>query len=208
VGKWTKLTIGVVAGLLLLTACSKSDNGGGGGGTTTASGSTTTSAPPQTVTAEAFAASVCGGMNTYLSDIQTLSTDFSSSLDPTGSPQDQLNAVAGYLDSVVAATDDLVTSMQAAGVPDVDGGQEAADALSSAFTAARDALQSARDQVDSLPTDDPAAFAAALTQLGTDIQTSMTGVGDSLGSITSSEIDQAFQNEASCQSLVGVGTSP
>ena len=77
-GKWTKLTIGLVAGLLLLTACSKSDNGDGGAGTTTTSGSTTTSVAPETVTAEAFAAGVCGGMNTYLTDIQTLSTDFSA----------------------------------------------------------------------------------------------------------------------------------
>jgi hypothetical protein len=193
---WSKIGIGVVAGLLLLSACSSGGDGGGGG---------TPSSAPQKVSAEAYVKDLCGGIQTYLTDVQTLSSNFSSSIDPTASAQDQAAAVGSFLDDVISKTDTLVATVKAAGVPDVDGGQEVATTLTATFQKVSDALQQARDKVDSLPTGDPAAFATELTNLGTEIQSSLSGIGNSLGTLSSSQLDQAFSAEPTCQ---GISSSP
>lgn len=205
-----KVAIGLTVGLLLFTACSKSDDAAHGGGSTTAS----LTPEALTVSVQAYAAGVCGGMATYMVDMDFALDRFLeqaqgawSKSNPTGSRPDRLAAEAAHLDALILATDDLIASIQAAGVPDVDGGQEAAGVLLVGFANARDALRSVRDRVDSIPTDDP-AFATALEQLETDTAAASWlgargwtqlldewSVYDSLDASATDELEQAFRKE-------------
>ena len=184
--RWLRTVLSVAVATTLLAACS-----GDGGGS-------------QTVTPEAFVADLCTGMSTYIEDVQALAADFGGSFDPTADGVTQRDAVAGYLDDVIAVTEDLVASMEAAGVPDVEGGEAAAERLLAAFEDAQAALEDARAQVDTLPTDDTQALGEGVQALGADIEASFSAIGDSVSGLSVPELDAALRSEPACRSL-GLG---
>ncbi len=64
-----------------------------------------------------------------------------------------------------------------AGVPDVEDGDAAAQHLLTGLRDSRGVFEDARDRVEAMSTDDPAAFGEELQTVGTDIQTSMSTIG-------------------------------
>jgi hypothetical protein len=201
-----KLVLGVLLIALMLAACSSDDNGGGDtGGATTggATGTTQSTGGGATVSASEYAKAVCTTMSTYVTDVTDLSNTFASSLDPAADLAGQRDAVVGFLDDVLTATDELITNLEAAGVPDVDNGQEIVDKIKESFTQAKSVIADAKDQVQNLSLDDPTAFATQLSGIGTAIQDSMTGIGTSLQSLSSPELEQAVTSEPACSSLSG-----
>jgi hypothetical protein len=102
---------------------------------------------------------------------------------------------------MLAATDTLISSLDAAGTPDVADGDQIRSTLSDSFEQARAALEDARNQIDALSVDDPQAFAAELTNIGTAIQTSMNGITGSLSGLSAPELEQAAANEPACQQM-------
>jgi len=184
-GKLSALVVPMA--VLLAGACSGSDGGGDG-------------AEPDTVSATEYATGVCGAVAGWVDDIQALNEDLQSSLDPNDI--DALKDVmVDFLDDVVTATDSAISEVEAVGVPDVEDGEAAADAVLTALRDSKAVFEDARDRVDGLSTADPAAFGEELQTLGTDLQTSMSGIGGELDRFASPELDEAANDVAECDEV-------
>ncbi|HYN37574.1 MAG TPA: hypothetical protein VEV82_11455 [Actinomycetota bacterium] len=156
------------------------------------------------VTAQEFVSTLCTEMQNWITSLQEGQAEVQANVEP-GNAESGKQALAAFFDGAIAATDSLVAAIEGAGTPGVDGGAEVQQELVTKFQEARDALQSARDQVDSLPTDDPQAFADAAEALGQTIQTQLSAIGDALSSLSQAELDEAAQTEPACTSLTTTG---
>ena len=182
----------VLAAGLFLGACG-GDEGGDGG-------------------AQAYASSVCQAFSTWVNDIQTRNNTLTNALSPQSTPSEQKEQLQVFLDSVIQDTDKLIGSVDAAGVPEVEGGERAATQIKSAAERAKSSFENDRQQVGELPTDDQAAFDAAAGQIGTQIRTSLGALGAELRNrAQSQEIRDACQESPRCAELRGrttAGASP
>lgn len=172
-----------------VAACGGDDEGGGGDG----GGST------EAVSADAYAADVCGAMQDWLTGIQERTQSLSEGFQ-TGDPGEGKKLLADLLTEMSEETGELITAVEDAGVPDVDGGEEAADSLSSAFEEVRTILDDAQADVADLP-EDPQAFQQGAAELGPTLQQALSSVGESLEEPESEELKTAFENEESCSSI-------
>jgi hypothetical protein len=210
--RW-KLVAGALLLALVLAACGGGDdNESGDTGSTGSTGSTTattgdTGSTGGTVSPEDYVNTVCTSMSTWVNDVQTMSNDFTTNLDPSADIQAQKDAIVQLFDDMLAATDTLISSLQGAGIPDVDDGDQIQAALSDSFEQARTALDDAKTQVENLGVDDPAAFATELGNIGTAIQSSMSGITGSLSGLQAPELEQAAANEPACQAIAGGGAT-
>jgi hypothetical protein len=175
--------LGILAG-----ACSES--GGGANG----------EADAETVSAEAYATGVCGAIAHWVEEIQGLNEDLQANLDP--SSIDALkDAMITFLNDVIASTDAVIADVEDVGVPDVEDGDAAAQHLLTGLRDSRGVFESARDRVEAMSTDDPAAFGEELQTVGTDIQTSMSTIGEDLGQFESPELDEASEDIPECDEV-------
>jgi hypothetical protein len=173
--------------VLVAGACSGTDGGGDG-------------TEPDTVSATEYATGICGAIAGWADDIQALNEDLQASLDPNDLDALQ-DVMVDFLDDVVTATDSAISEVEAVGVPDVEGGQAAAGAVLTALRDSKTIFEDARDRVDGLSTADPAAFGEELQTLGTDLQTSMSGIGGQLDQFASPELDEAADDVAECDEV-------
>lgn len=171
---------------LIAGACGGDDDGGGD------SGGGGDSADPSS-----YASSICTAVGDWVTAIQEGAGDIGTSTDA----KDGVEVLQSFLEQAVADTETLISEVEDAGAPDVDGGEEFADQLKGAFEKAQTILEDARDQAADLPTDDPAAFTQAATDLGTSVQEALSTVGTELQEPTDEELSTAFQEEEACQSV-------
>jgi hypothetical protein len=151
--------------------------------------------------AQAYASSICTAFSTWVQDITQRNQTLTASLSPQSTPAEGKEQLQIFLDSVIQDTDKLISSVDAAGVPDVEGGQGAAAQIKAAAAEAKTSFQNAREQVDQLPTD-PAGFRAGAQQVGSQIGSSLSGLGEELRNRSQSqEIRQAFQDSPTCARL-------
>jgi hypothetical protein len=177
-------TIPLIAVLaLLVSACGDDDDDGGGG----------------SVAVGDYASDICTAFTDWTQAIQDRQTDLQEGLEPGASPQEGKDALQGFLDDAVEASDQLVEDVEAAGTPDTENGDEAADALQAAAEGARAQLVEAQENVADLPTDSPQAFSEAADQFGNDVRSALEGVGDGLEDIDTPELDKAIDEEEACQ---------
>lgn len=193
-GSRGKLGVWAIAAALMIGAC---------GGDDAPEGDTPGDGPAQTVTAQEYATDICGALDAWVTASQDRVGSLTGALNPTDSAENRRDILAGYIDGVIEDTDVLISEVEAAGAPDVEGGEEIAGQIADAFDTVKTELEQTRSEVDSLPTDDPAAFTAAATELGTSIQTSLTAVGTSVGEISEPELNQAFAAEPACSGVGG-----
>ena len=173
-----------------LVACGGDDDGGddgGGGGSS------------ETVSAEAYAADVCGAMQDWITGIQEKTQDLGSGI--TGNDAEAgKQLLVDLLSEMSSSTGELVTAVEQAGVPDVDGGEEAADSLVSAFEEVQEILEGAEADVEALSSD-PQEFQQGAAELGPTIQEALTSVGTSLEEPESEELKEAFEKEETCNAV-------
>jgi hypothetical protein len=183
------VVLGLAMTLILLPACS--DDGGGDGGDV------------QTVPPGTYVKGLCTSVQSYVDDITTLSTNFAAGIDPAASADEQKQAVIDFLDEALAFTDALIVEVDAAGVPDVEGGAAMVAAIAASFEEARGVLEDARGRVEAASTEDPQAFAAELNEVGATIQSSLGEIGGSLDLVDSPELAAAAEDEPTCAALAG-----
>jgi hypothetical protein len=172
----------IAAAALLISACGDDDDGGG-----------------DSVAVGEFASDICTAFTDWTGAIQERQTDLQEGLDPGASPQEGKDALSGFLDEAVEASDQLVEDVEAAGTPDTENGEDAAEALQGAAEDARDKLADAQERVEELPTDSPQAFSEAADEFGNDVRSALEGVGDGLEEIDTPELDKAIDEESACQ---------
>ncbi len=150
----------------------------------------------KTVSAETYMTGLCTEIGDWLHAVQARSGEIGNELTPGMGPADGKKVLAGFLDDVIALSQKAVDGIEAKGVPDVENGDQIAAALKGAFEQAKGIFQDARAKVDDLPTDDPAAFQRAATDLGSSIQKASNRIGSSLGTVKSPELVQAAKTKA------------
>jgi hypothetical protein len=106
-----------------------------------------------------------------------------------------------FLDDVIASTDTVIADVEGVGTPDVDDGDIAAQHLLAGLRDSRGVFEDARDRVAAMSTDDPAAFGEELQTVGTDIQTSMSAIGQDLGRFESPELDEVSKDIPECDAV-------
>jgi hypothetical protein len=181
------LTLVLATGLAACGGDDGDDGGGGGGGSS------------ETVSAEAYAGDVCGAMQDWITGIQERTQSLTESFQ-SGDPQEGKDALSDLLSEMSSQTGELITAVEDAGVPDVDGGEEAADSLVTAFEDVQGILDDAQQDIEDLPTD-PQAFQQGAAELGPTLQEALSSVGSSLEEPESEELKEAFENEESCSSI-------
>ncbi len=163
------------------------------------------------VAPDAYAADVCGAIGSWYDQINTASTALVEDAG-AGDQQDPAAGkalVVGFLDRAIALTEDLVTDLEGAGVPDTAAGEETADRLVAGIEDVRTLFVDARDDTTALPTDDRAVLERGLEDIGTSLQDSATAVGSNfqevLTSIEDPVLADAFESVGPCQELATAG---
>ena len=190
----------VVLASLLAAACSSDGSGGAEGGD---GGDGGENAPAQTG-AGSYVDGVCTALTDWQSGLETDNQALQSSLtEGTPTPDETKTALVDFLSSTVDGTKAMVSDIEALGVPDVEGGDQVATALSSALGGVVTLFESALSDVEGLSTDDPAAMATALTELGTDISQGSAGIGTALGDLDTPELEEAAKSSEACKAISG-----
>jgi hypothetical protein len=188
----------VIAFALLTAAC------GGDGSSTPSSGDTTGgetsggSEPVGSSSAEEYATGACTAINDWITSITTRASGLAvEQTDPAAGQGFMLE----FLDGVITDTDAMITEVEALGVPDVEDGEAASTALLGALSQVRDLYQGLRDSVADLDTSDPTAFATALSELTTGLDSGSGDVGSALDEFQNGDLAAAFQATPACAEL-------
>jgi hypothetical protein len=144
-----------------------------------------------------YASDICTAVGDWVTAIQ----DGAGEITTTEDPASGVEAIQSFLDDAVSETEDLISEVEDAGAPDVTGGEEFADQLVSAFEEAKTVLEETRDSAADLPTDDPAAFSEAATELGGSVQEALGAVGSELSEPEAEELSTAFEENEACTSI-------
>ena len=182
------LLIPILAACLALAACGGDDDDGDGGS-------------DNTVSAEAYATDVCVSTQEWVSDLGTRASDLTKSLGTNVSAEEGRDALSGFMEKVIADTDDWVRDVTDAGAPDVDGGEQAAEDFRTAAKDAKRVLEDTKASVDDLPTDDEEAFSREATKVGDATRESLGKVGDAMSARDSAALRRAFTDVPSCKKL-------
>ena len=107
-------------------------------------------------------------------------------------------ALAAYFDGLIKDTYGFVRRVEAAGVPDAEGGEKTADQIRSTARRMRSALQDTRRQVDRIPTDSTARANAQAGRLAESVEVSLGRVAQTLNRPASPELETAFERAGAC----------
>lgn len=92
-------------------------------------------------------------------------------------------------------------------MPGVENGDEIATQMRSAIASIGDEFASARDSLEGLSTDDPAAFTSSLTELGTALTEAGASVSEEFdrlaGQYPAADLDAAAAEAESCRKVLG-----
>jgi predicted nucleic acid-binding Zn-ribbon protein len=159
-------------------------------------------------------ASACGAddsvaVEDYANDLCTALTHWTAAIrdrqeelqqDPgTGSPEDERGALQRFVDGAADASDQLVDDVDAAGVPDIENGEEVADAFHDAVEDTLSQIEEARDSVADIPTDSESAYRSAVDQFVTDLRATLEGIDEHFQDIDAPELDKALDEASACQ---------
>ena len=98
---------------------------------------------------EAWASEICTAVADWLDEVVALSEDFSENFD-VSSGEAAKESMLGFLDDALATTDDMIQRVDAAGIPDVEDGEGAADHMMSALREVRAVIEDARGRIAAL----------------------------------------------------------
>lgn len=166
------------AAAVILSACGGS---GGGGG----------------VSVDAYASDVCGALAAWVKDIQDRAATITEGINP-GDAKAGKERLAEFIGDTVTGTDNLIEEVEAAGVPDTDGGEDAANQIVNGLEQVRDILVDAQDQIAALPTNDPQAFGQGAQEIATSLQEATGEAAGTIDSMNSEELSTAFAENEDC----------
>jgi hypothetical protein len=169
---------------------------GCGGGSPTSAGSPSTNQ----VTAKAYMATTCSAvldwLNSILGQVQTFKTQEASAT----SLKEARSGLVGLVGQTVQDSDTLITTVKTQGAPAVSNGEAVHAKLLAAFEQVRSVLSTSEQKAKQLPVDDPAAFKKGATQIGQDINSQLSGIGNSISDF-GPELDAAASADSNCQKL-------
>ena len=166
------------------------DDGGGGGGGEGAS-------------AEQYVDDVCSGLNELTTTVEDGQAELQQAL--TGavtSPEEGRDVLVDFLADAADAADDARVAVEDAGVPDVDGGEDVADAINTAVADMQQAFAQARDDAEGMSVASPGEFATDAEGIANAVRESSGAIQDSLEAVgENAELEAAAEDSEDCQEL-------
>ncbi len=146
--------------------------------------------------------SLCTSVTEWQQGLEAGSQEFQASVS-SGQPtmEDIQQGLEDYLQTAVDDTKALVSEIEALGAPDVDGGDEVAQTLTSGLSQVATLFEGVLASAQGLDSGDPQAIAEALTGLGTDLQQGAADVQTAFESIQNEDLDQIASEIPACSSL-------
>jgi len=147
------------------------------------------------VPAKQWAGDLCGGISDWRAHLGDV-PDAASTPDLA----QYKTAMVSFLDALVRNTDTLIGRIEKAGVPDIPSGDQAARDFKAAFGGLETSFRNAKSTIDNTRTDDKAAFAAGLTQVGVVLKQSLDTAGKAFGDISAKypDIGKAARETPAC----------
>lgn len=147
----------------------------------------------------AWAASVCQALGPWRTDISSLTERASQQMAAATTPAQAKENLVRLLTGAEQATETARAKVEAAGVPDVDGGQAIADGFVSALAAMRDAYGRAKTTIDGLATGDAPVFYDSVESAMTTLNVEYGRSALDTTKISSAELRQAFDEVPECR---------
>jgi hypothetical protein len=157
----------------------------------------------ETVSAATWTGDLCTALDTWQSELTE------SAPDPASEPdiESTKDSLVSFLESAVAATQALVDDVRAAGVPEIENGEAIATEMQSEIAAVGDDFLAAKDTLEGLSTDDPAAFAAEVSEIGTTLTEAGAAAGAAFDRLAeqypAAELDAAATDAPACETVLG-----
>ncbi|MFI5894305.1 hypothetical protein ACIA5D_29810 [Actinoplanes sp. NPDC051513] len=149
--------------------------------------------------ARAWAASVCGTLSPWRTEIGSLTTRAQQQINVNTTPNQAKENLSRLFAGAQDASERARAGVVEAGVPDVDNGKKIADSFTGALAGLRDAYGKAATGIDGLPTAPAKVFyeqvEKVVNQLNTDYQASSLDTSR----LDSPELKQAFDEVPECR---------
>lgn len=146
----------------------------------------------------AWAASVCSALAPWRAEINTLTTRAQEQTPHSATPEQAKDNLVRMLEGARDASEKARDNVQAAGVPEVDGGATVAAAMTESLRKMRDAYGHARDTVQGLSTADPARFYDSVSTAMTALQREYAASTLDTSKLNSPELQRAFAEVPEC----------
>lgn len=146
-----------------------------------------------------WASKVCRATAPWKASIGDLTTQAQQQIDSAGSAAPTKQAMVSLLSGAEQASEAARQEVDAAGVPDADGGAALAQRLVDSLQAARDAYAHARMSVQALPTGDAPTFYSALGTVMDTLSTEYAASALDTTALDSPELTKAFAEAPGCQ---------
>ena len=150
------------------------------------------------VSVDDYANDLCTALTGWTAELHDRQVELQEGAEPNRSPEADRDALQRFVDGAVAASDGLVDDVEAAGVPDIDDGEEVADTFREAVEETRSELEAAQEDVAQIPTDSPQAYEAAVDAFVADIRSALDGIDDHFEDVDAPELDMALDEADAC----------
>jgi hypothetical protein len=152
-----------------------------------------------TVPASAYVGQLCTSASTWLKGIEARTSTFEGEL-AHATPAEGKRVLESLVSSAVADTETVVSSMRAAGVPDVNNGQHISAQVVSSFEGITSKLAALQPQVAALNTSSGELHEAA-KHIGGSVREAPLRLGIGLAGLTSPELEKAAAESSICKSV-------
>jgi hypothetical protein len=159
----------------------------------------TLSACGSAIAPRTWATTVCQALSPWRAQIATLNQTAKTEMATAHTPADTRTHLLALLDGGEKASEKARAAVQAAGVPDVDGGAVIEKRFVAALAAVRDAYKKAETTVAALPTDDSDRFYDGVGTAMTTLNTDYANSGVDTSQLASAELQTDFDQVAACR---------
>ena len=152
-------------------------------------------------TPDAWAATVCGTLSEWVTDLQAESQELQPAMQNTKDLKAVKEAFVTFLEDAEESFGKAVDKVEGARAPDVPQGDAIHEDFVSALQEVEQSFSRAVDKANDLPTDNLQSFASGVGQLSQDVQKNLGSAGEGFNNLKnrSKELEDATAAEPSCQ---------
>jgi hypothetical protein len=153
-----------------------------------------------TVSASSYIGQLCTSTAGWLKGIEHHNATLENELAGV-SPAQGKHALEMLITNSVSDTENVVTALRVAGVPDVNNGKKISQTVVSSFEGISNRLASLQAQVAAIPTNNTAAYVAATKKIRETVREAPLRLGLGVASVNSPELEKAASESAVCKSV-------
>jgi hypothetical protein len=152
-----------------------------------------------------YVKSVCTALITWRDTVQNAGAALQAAATKAHvSLADGKQSYQAFVASLLRATTAAQKTLKAAGVPDVDNGQQVSAALNGAFGGAQKALATAASQATLIPTTTPGAYATAAATITGEIRSALSHMS-AISPRQNAQLRRAANKQPACSALKAAG---